>query len=59
VAEPQNHPTLRMAGLDEFGPKNSTTAVLKETGGDMWHHNEGFIKAKQLCVERVAVGSKT
>jgi hypothetical protein len=56
---PQNHPTLGMAGFAEFGPQNSTTMVPKGTGGDTWHHNnEGCVKAKQLCVKRVAVGSK-
>jgi hypothetical protein len=37
-----------MAGFGEFGPQNSTTVVPKRTGGGMWHHNEGCVKAKQL-----------
>jgi hypothetical protein len=55
----QNHPTLRMVGFAEFGPQNSMTAVLVGIGGGMWHHSEGCIKAKHLCVECMAVGSKT
>jgi hypothetical protein len=46
---------LRIAGFAEFGPQNSAAAVSEGTGGDTWHHNEGCVKAKQLCVEHVAV----
>ena len=59
VVVPQNHHALRMTGFDEFGPKNSTTAVLDETGGVTWYHSERCVKAKQLRVERVFVRSKT
>jgi hypothetical protein len=55
----KNHPALRMSGFAEFGPQNSEVAVPVGIGGNTWHHNEGCIKAKQLRVERVAVGSKT
>jgi hypothetical protein len=48
-----------MAGFVEFGPQNSAAAVPMEISGDTWHHSEGCVKAKQLCVERVAFGSKT
>jgi hypothetical protein len=48
-----------MAGFAEFGPQNSMATVPEGTGGGTWHHNEGCIKAKQIRVERVAVGPKT
>jgi hypothetical protein len=48
-----------MAGFAEFGPQNSTVAVPEGTGGGTWRHSEGCVKAKQIHVERVAVGSKT
>jgi hypothetical protein len=48
-----------MAGFAEFGPQNSVAAVLEGTGGGTWRHIEECVKAKQLCVKRVAVGSKT
>jgi hypothetical protein len=56
---PQNHPTLWMAGFDEFVPQNSATTGREVTGGDTWHHNEACVKEKQLRVENVVVGSKT
>jgi hypothetical protein len=59
VVEPQNHRALRMAGFAEFGPQNSALAIPKGTGGDTWCHSEECVKAKQLCVEHVAAGSKT
>jgi hypothetical protein len=48
-----------MAGFAEFGPQNSVAVVPVEISGGTWHHNEGCVKAKQLRVERVSVGSKT
>ena len=56
---PQNHPALRMPGFAEFGPQNSVVAVMKGTSGGTWHDRRGCVKAKQLCVKDVAVGSKT
>jgi hypothetical protein len=47
--------TLRMMSFAEFGPQNSVVVVLEGTGGDTWHHNEGCVKAKQLCAKRMAV----
>jgi hypothetical protein len=57
--ESQNHPVLRMAGFAEFGPQNSAVAVPKGTGGGTRHVRGGCIKAKQLRVKDVVVGSKT
>jgi hypothetical protein len=48
-----------MTGFDEFGPQNSVVAIPMGNGGGTWHYSEGCIKAKQLRVERVVVGSKT
>jgi hypothetical protein len=48
-----------MAGFAEFGPQNSAAAVPKGTGGGMWHDRGGRVKAKQLRVKDVAVGSKS
>jgi hypothetical protein len=59
VVEPQHHPALHMSGFAKFGPQNSVAAVLEGSGGGTWHHSEGFVKAKQLRVEHVAVKSKT
>jgi hypothetical protein len=56
---PQNHSALRMAGFAEFGPQNSVAAVSEGTGGIMWHDCGACVKAKQLHVKDVAVGSKT
>jgi hypothetical protein len=56
---PQNHPALQMAGFAEFGPQNSTAAVPEGTSGGTWRDHEGCVKAKQLRVKDVAVGSKT
>jgi hypothetical protein len=55
----QNHPALRMVGFTEFGPQNSAVAVPEGTGGGTRHDRGGCVKAKQLRVKDVAVGSKT
>ena len=57
--EPENHPVLRMAGFAEFGPQNSAVAVPEGTGGGTRRDRVGCVKAKQLRVKGVAVGSKT
>jgi hypothetical protein len=57
--ESQNHLVLRMAGFAEFGLQNSAVAVPKGTGGGTRHDRGGCIKAKQLRVKDVVVGSKT
>jgi hypothetical protein len=59
VVDPQNHPALLMVGFAEFGPQNSAVVVPEGTDCGMWCHSEGCVKAKQLRVERVVVGSKT
>jgi hypothetical protein len=59
VVEPQNHPALRMVGFPKFGPQNFAVAIPEGIGGGTWWHNEGCVKAKQLRLDRVAVGSKT
>ena len=56
---PQNHPALRMPGFAEFGPQNSVVAVPEGTSGDTRRDRRGCVKAKQLHVKDVAVGSKT
>jgi hypothetical protein len=58
---PQNHPALRMPGFAEFGPQNSAVAVAvpEGTGGGTWRDHGGCVKAKQLRVKGVAIGSKT
>jgi hypothetical protein len=33
VVEPQNHPTLQIAGFAEFGPQNSEATVLEGNSG--------------------------
>jgi hypothetical protein len=55
---PQNHPALRMAGFAEFGPQNSAVEVPEGTGGGTRRDHGGCVKAKQLCVKDVVVGSK-
>jgi hypothetical protein len=55
---PQKHPTLRMASFAVFGPQNSVVAIPKGTGGGTWRHSEVCVKAKQLRLKRVAIGSK-
>jgi hypothetical protein len=55
---PQNHPALRMASFAEFGSQNSA-AVPDGTGGGTWCDHRGCVKAKQLQVKDVVVGSKT
>jgi hypothetical protein len=49
-------PSATDGGFSEFGPQNSTMAVLEGTGSGMWHHSEGCVKAKQLHVELVSIG---
>jgi hypothetical protein len=56
---PQNHPALRMPGFAEFGPQNTAMAVLEGTSGSTQRDHGGSVKAKQLHVKDVAVGSKT
>jgi hypothetical protein len=48
-----------MSVFAEFGPQNSVAAVLKGTGGGKWRDRGGCVKAKQLRVKDVAIGSKT
>jgi hypothetical protein len=48
-----------MPGFAEFGPQNSAVAVPEGTGGGMRCDRGGCVKAKQLRVKDVAVGSKT
>jgi hypothetical protein len=48
-----------MAGFAEFGPQNSAVAVSEGTSGGTWRDCGGCIKAKQLRVKDVAIGSKT
>jgi hypothetical protein len=48
-----------MAGFTEFGPQNSSAAVPEGTGGGTWHDRGGCVKAKQLRVKDVVVGSKS
>jgi hypothetical protein len=45
VTDRQNH---LAAGFVEFGPQNSTVAVLVGIGGDTWHHHEWCLETKQL-----------
>jgi hypothetical protein len=49
----------RMDGFVEFGPQNSAAAVLEGTSGVRWHYRGGCVKAKQLRVKDVVVGSRT
>jgi hypothetical protein len=46
-------------GFPDFGPQNSMVAVPEGTGGSTWRDRGGCVKAKQLRVKDVAVGSKT
>jgi hypothetical protein len=48
-----------MPGFVEFGPQNSVVAVPKGTGGGTWRDRGGYVKAKQLRVKDVTIGSKT
>jgi hypothetical protein len=43
----------------EFGPQNSTVVVPERTGGGTRRDRGGCVKAKQLRVKDVVVGSKT
>jgi hypothetical protein len=56
---PQNHQALRIANFAEFVPQNSVVAVPEGTGGGMWRDRGGCVKAKQLRVKDMAIGSKT
>jgi hypothetical protein len=56
---PQNHLVLRMFGFVEFGPQNSAVAVPEGTDGGTRRDRGGCVKAKQLRVKDVAIGSKT
>jgi hypothetical protein len=55
----QNHPALRMAVFAEFGPQNLAVVVREGIGGGTRQDRGGCIKAKQLRVKDVVVGSKT
>jgi hypothetical protein len=46
-------------GFVEFAPQNSAMVVLEGISGGTWHQSGGCIEAKQLRVERMAIGSKT
>jgi hypothetical protein len=48
-----------MTCFAEFGPQNSAVAVPGGTGGGTRCDRGGCVKAKQLRVKDVAVGSKT
>jgi hypothetical protein len=48
-----------MPGFAEFGPQNSAVAVPEGTGGGMRCNRGGCVKAKQLRLKDVSVGSKT
>jgi hypothetical protein len=56
---PQNHPAVHMAGFAEFGAQNSVMAVPEGTGGGTWRDRGECVKAKQLHVKDMTVGSKT
>jgi hypothetical protein len=45
-----------MTDFGEFGPKKLATAVSEGISGGTWHHSEGCINKKQLCLEHVAAG---
>jgi hypothetical protein len=49
----------QMDRFAEFGPQNSATTVLEGTSGVTWHDRGGCVKAKQLHVKDVVVGSRT
>jgi hypothetical protein len=48
-----------MAGFADFVPQNSVVAVPGGTSGGTRRNPGGCVKAKQLHVKDVAVGSKT
>jgi hypothetical protein len=48
-----------MPGFAEFGPQNSAVAVLEGTCGGTRRDRGGCVKAKQLRLKDVSVGSKT
>jgi hypothetical protein len=45
--------------VDRAWPQNSAVAVPTRSGGGTWHHSKGCVKANQLRVERMTIGSKT
>jgi hypothetical protein len=47
------------ASFAEFVPQNSAVVVPEGTGGGTWRDRGGCVKAKQLRVKDVVVGSKT
>jgi hypothetical protein len=55
----QNHTALRMTGFTEFRSQNSAAAVPEGIGGGTWRDRGGCVKAKQLCVKDMTIGSKT
>ena len=52
-------PSATDGGFAEFGPQNSAAMVPEGTGGGTWHDRGGCVKAKQVRMKDVAVGSKT
>jgi hypothetical protein len=56
---PQNQPALRMTGFAEFESQNSAVAVPEGTRGSTRRDCGGCVKAKQLRVKDMAIGSKT
>jgi hypothetical protein len=56
-----NHPALRMMGFAEFGPQNSASTVpeTERTVGGTWRDHRRCVKAKQLRMKDVIVGSKS
>jgi hypothetical protein len=52
-------PNATDGGFAEFGPQNSVVAVPEGTSGGTRCDRGGCVKAKQLRVKDVAVGSKT
>jgi hypothetical protein len=48
-----------MTGFAEFGAQNSAVAVSEGISGGTRHDRGGYIKAMQLRMKDVAVGSKT
>jgi hypothetical protein len=48
-----------MPSFAEFGPQNTAVAILEGTSGGTRRDRGGCVKAKQLRVKDVAVGSRT
>jgi hypothetical protein len=44
---------------DAHAVRYSAAVFPEGTSGSTWSHNEGCVNVKQLCVERMAVKSKT